>query len=364
MHLLLLPVSYYLVTDGLRAKYPLRVRDFPPDETSLIGAAIGYSQSGLVPIVEIPYCKYLDCAYDMFSEAVIANWLSDGKQPNGMIIRIQGFDKGNITLLLSLSSPLLSPALTSFHGTGIFGGNYHTHNCLPLPPGLDVVCYSNGADYVRGMRFAFRQAAAGRVVMSVDSTDLLNRRHLQESSRDDLWMSAYPLPEDELTFDSIIAYHSVLRSDSNFALNEEELTENTCNIVICTYGNGVPVALNARSRLLSPSPVAVAVAVLDVPCLSRVPAKLREYLSSERVHGVVFADVCKSGAGMPLGGMALQLHSEGILATKKWVVVGAAPTYNPLGSSISFLNDHDVLNSLESLSSELLSSTNIEPLSQ
>lgn len=88
------------MTDGLAAKYPLRVRDFPPDETSLMGAAIGFSQSGLVPIVEIPYCKYLDCAYDMFNEAVIANWLSNGKQPNGMIIRLQGFDKGGKEYLL------------------------------------------------------------------------------------------------------------------------------------------------------------------------------------------------------------------------------------------------------------------------
>lgn len=83
-----------MVTDGLAAKYPLRVRDFPPDETSLVGAGIGYSQAGLVPIVELPYCKYLDCAYDLFNEAIIANWLSNGKQPNGMIIRLQGFDKG------------------------------------------------------------------------------------------------------------------------------------------------------------------------------------------------------------------------------------------------------------------------------
>lgn len=86
--------GYYLVTDGLYKKYPTRVRDFPPDETTLVGAAMGFSQSGLVPILEIPYAKYLDCAADMFYEAVISNWLSNGKQPNGMVIRLQGFDKG------------------------------------------------------------------------------------------------------------------------------------------------------------------------------------------------------------------------------------------------------------------------------
>ena len=57
--------------------------DFPPDETTLIGAAMGYAQVGLLPIVEIPYAKYLDCGADMFFEAAVMNWLSNGTQPNG-----------------------------------------------------------------------------------------------------------------------------------------------------------------------------------------------------------------------------------------------------------------------------------------
>ncbi len=42
--------GYYLVTDGLAKAFPNRVRDFPPDETSLVGAAIGFSQVGLLPV--------------------------------------------------------------------------------------------------------------------------------------------------------------------------------------------------------------------------------------------------------------------------------------------------------------------------
>ena len=95
-----------LVTDGLAEQYPNRaqrppaspspnvaptsslacgtgVRDFPPDETALIGAAVGFSQVGLLPICEIPYAKYLDCGYDQFEEAAIAHWLSNGQSPNG-----------------------------------------------------------------------------------------------------------------------------------------------------------------------------------------------------------------------------------------------------------------------------------------
>jgi 2-oxoisovalerate dehydrogenase E1 component len=57
--------GYYLVTDGLASKFPGRVIDFPPDETTLLGAAMGFSHAGLLPIIEIPYSKYLDCGADM-----------------------------------------------------------------------------------------------------------------------------------------------------------------------------------------------------------------------------------------------------------------------------------------------------------
>lgn len=49
--------GYNLVTDGLAAKYPNRVQDFPPDETSIVGAGVGFSQLGLVLIVEILYAN-------------------------------------------------------------------------------------------------------------------------------------------------------------------------------------------------------------------------------------------------------------------------------------------------------------------
>jgi pyruvate/2-oxoglutarate/acetoin dehydrogenase E1 component len=45
--------GYYLVTEGLAAKYPGRVVDLPPDETSLLGVAHGLAQSGLLVCVEV-----------------------------------------------------------------------------------------------------------------------------------------------------------------------------------------------------------------------------------------------------------------------------------------------------------------------
>ena len=67
---------------------------------------------------------------------------------------------------------------------------------------MDVVCYSNGLDYARGMRNAYHQAKNGRVVMSVDCTQLLNLRNLHQPG-DDLWMREYPSIEQTIPFDFV-----------------------------------------------------------------------------------------------------------------------------------------------------------------
>merc|ERR550525_1082624 len=107
--------------------------------------------------------------------------------------------------------------------------------------------------------------------MLVDSTDLLNRRHLFE--KDDGWMRPYPAdPSDMLAFDEVTAH------------GDGEGGE----LLIVTYGNGVPTALKARKTLMEQHGVA-SVCVADSPCLSALPTGLTELLSSFKA--VVFADV-------------------------------------------------------------------------
>ena len=140
--------GYYRVSEGLKDKFGRRrCFDWPPDEASLVGAGIGLAQAGRVPIVEIPYAAYLSCGYNQFVEACFLHWLSDGKQPNGMVFRMQGFDEG------------------------IFGGHFHTANGPPVfgIPGLDVLCFSNGRDWARGLRSCLRHAEVGGVSMLLDS---------------------------------------------------------------------------------------------------------------------------------------------------------------------------------------------------
>jgi len=292
--------GYYLVTDSLDGAHPSRVADFPPDETSLMGAGIGYTQAGLLPIVEMPYAKYLDCGADMFFEAAIANWLSNGKAPNGMLVRLQGFDRG------------------------IFGGNFHTHNALHMPPGLDVVCYSNGADYVRGMRYCLAQARAGRMIMSVDCTALLNLRHLH--GKDEAWLCTYPDAEDVRSFDEVTVYPH----DPDGAKGK---------LAIVTYGNGVVTALQARKVLEEQYGMPGAIDIVDTPYLSAVPGELPGVLADYGT--VVFADICKEGQS-PLAQMCVQMQRTGDLPAE-WRVISAPKTYNPLGCYISFLNVEDVV---------------------
>jgi TPP-dependent pyruvate/acetoin dehydrogenase alpha subunit/pyruvate/2-oxoglutarate/acetoin dehydrogenase E1 component len=331
--------GYYLVTEGLAKKFPKRILDFPPDETTLLGAALGFSQLGLTPIVEIPYAKYLDCGVDMFYEIAVQHWLTapdkhHHNQPqqqqrrhntattkrSGMIVRLQGFDRG------------------------VFGGNFHTHNMLShMPPGVDVVCFSNGTDYVKGMRHALLQAKAGRVVMIVDCTYLLNLRHVHD--RDRAWEFPYPstttINDEEvlLGFDEIRLYDSSASTDDS----------SDAKIAIVSYGNGVVASLQARKDLVEHGVLSkeADLDVIDCPFLSGVPSGLENALKD--YDHVVFADICKEGPGSNVfSSMIVSLQQRGTLPPH-WAFVGAPRTYNPLGSTVTFLNRDTIENAVTKL---------------
>mmetsp|Transcript_4283 Transcript_4283/g.6144 ORF Transcript_4283/g.6144 Transcript_4283/m.6144 type:complete len:802 (+) Transcript_4283:222-2627(+) len=306
--------GYYLVTEDLAKDFPTRVLDFPPDETTLLGAALGFAQLGLTPIVEIPYAKYLDCGVDMFYEIAIQHWLScpKKKKKTGMIIRLQGFDRG------------------------LFGGNFHTHNMLNhIPPGVDVICFSNGRDYVKGMRHAVLQAKAGRVVMIVDCTHLLNLRHIHD--RDRAWEFPYPGDKNDL-----LTFHDIRRYKTSDVFRE---TAGTTKVAIVSYGNGVVTSLKACRALRERGVLReeVELDVIDCPYLSGVPSGLKDALKD--YQNVVFADICKEGPGSNVfSSMIVALQGRGL--PQNWVFLGAPRTYNPLGSTVTFLNETAIENAI------------------
>ena len=290
--------GYYLVTDSLASKFHNRIIDFPPDEVSLLGAAQGMSQKGVTAIVEIPYAKYLDCASDMMTEIAIAPWLTQ-RTNGGMLVRLQGFDRG------------------------LFGGNFHTHNSLynVLLPGVEVLCYSNGLDYARGLRFAMQQIKNGRIVVFVDCTSLLNLRHLSANDRG--WETVYPEDTKDFSdFDSVFVYKDTDKTSSDPGRHPR--------VAIVSYGNGVVTALQARMDMN----FAAQIDIIDSPCLNRAPkgliAALQDY------DYILFADICKQGPGSVFASMVTEDDLESLLFTKPYRIVAAPRTYNPLGSVETF----------------------------
>lgn len=246
---------------------------------------------------------------DMFLETVFTTWLSNAAPGKGVIFRLQGFDKG------------------------VFGGNHHTTNVLTLPPGLDVVCYSCGDDYVRGWRHLVQRAREGRMVMSVDSTNLLNKRHLHQG--DDVWRRTYPAEGEEMHMHTVVKY---TMPGTEEAANEAGEGRKEEKVLIVSYGNGVATCLEAGQELQD---AGIEATVVDTPLISEVPHGLRHILSSRDFDRVVFADVCKQGQH-PYAGFICQLQSEGYLPAH-WECVTAIPTYNPLGSTITFLSKEGVV---------------------
>jgi len=345
--------GYYLITDGLAAKYPLRLRDFPPDETAIFGIGAGYAHAGFVPIVEVPYAKYLDCGADMFFETCIYHWLSAGQQACGVLYRLQGF------------------------GNGLFGGNFHTHNSLYLVPGLDVVCFANGYDYVNGWRYCMQQVENGRCVMSVDCTQLLNQRHLYDGEKDGALLTNIPSYAEYLTFNDFMIYTS--ERQKFIVYDAEESCEHRMvspelgyiemramhdvmhaggdigggggdgiRVAIVTYGLGVNAARQAQHELMTVVKDDVNnianVMVIDTPYLSDIPAQLKYFLQNygSRIDCLVFADMCKEGQN-PLNGSIAKLQNQNILQRFCWASCAAQFTYNPLGKDLTFLSKNDVI---------------------
>lgn len=321
--------------------------------------------------MEVPYAKYLDCAVDILNEIVITHWLSNGREKSGLVVRLQGFDRGT------------------------FGGNFHTHNMLSIPPGLDAVCYSNGWDYVRGMRYLLRQAGlGGRICMSIDCTDLLNRRHLLPESSDGWFLHRYPSAagsdgyEGEMSFDEVAVYASDEGSTGGFKrltpCEAAALTMGTVSLIIVSYGNGIPTSLLAMNEIQkrpqadrseiqkrpqtdrSGGTGPGVVLVVDTPYLSSPPKGLTALLtamsskvkrqeglllSTTKAPSLLFADICKEGgSGMPLAGFVVELQSREVLAGfPAWQIVGAQATYNPLGQMVTFLSKDDIISKADRL---------------
>ena len=206
----------YTVTKGLYKTFRgTRVFNTLLDETTILGMAQGYANMGMLPIPEIQYLAYFHNACDQIrGEAASLQFFSNGQYRNPMLVRMAslGYQRG-------------------------FGGHFHNDNSIAALrdiPGLVVGCPSRGDDAVTMLRtLAALSKVDGRVSIFMEPIALYMRKDLHEAG-DGQWLFPYPAPGEAMS----------LGEGRVYAPEAEDL-------VVFTYGNGVPMALQAVPEIES-----------------------------------------------------------------------------------------------------------------
>lgn len=204
----------YTVSSGLAKTFKgNRVFNTLLDETTILGMAQGAAYMGLLPVPEIQYLAYLHNALDQIrGEACSLQYFSNNQFSNGMVVRIASlaYQKG-------------------------FGGHFHNDNSITAIrdiPSLIIACPSRGDDAVAMLRTCTALAkVSGRVVAYLEPIALYMTKDLY-SEKDGLWTFDYPQSENIVS----LGAGRVYQEDAN-------------DLLIITYGNGVPMSLRV-SKLL------------------------------------------------------------------------------------------------------------------
>ncbi len=209
----------YTVTKGLHKAFGnKRVFNTLLDETIILGLAQGYANVGMLPMPEIQYLAYFHNACDQIrGEAASLQFFSNGQYRNPMVMRIAslGYQRG-------------------------FGGHFHNDNSITALrdiPGLVVGCPSRGDDAATMLRTLMALAKVdGRVCAFLEPIALYMAKDLYEAG-DGLWLTDYPSPEQAMTLGEGRIYPS------------EQGGEGDDDLVIFSFGNGVPMSLRAARRI-------------------------------------------------------------------------------------------------------------------
>jgi 2-oxoisovalerate dehydrogenase E1 component len=303
----------YHVTAGLqKAHGKARVFDTLLDETSILGLAIGAAHVGLLPIPEIQYLAYLHNAEDQLrGEACSLSFFSSGQFRNGMVVRIQGlgYQKG-------------------------FGGHFHNDNAVAVLrdiPGLVLAVPSRPDDAVRMLRTCVAAAATdGTVCAFLEPIALYMTKDLHETG-DGGWLAPYPAPG---TATPIGEGAVVLEQESP-------------DLVILTYGNGVYLALRAARRLKDEG---IRARVVDLRWLLPLDRKL--CLEQARDVGrVLVLDECRRTGGPSEEILAAFVEENVPLLCAR---VTSKDTYVPLGPAANLVlpSEEQVLEAARGLARE------------
>jgi 2-oxoisovalerate dehydrogenase E1 component len=204
----------YTVTSGLMQQFRgNRVFNTLLDEQTILGMAQGAAYCGLLPFPEIQYLAYFHNAADQIrGEAASMQFFSNGQFRNPMVVRIAAlaYQKG-------------------------FGGHFHNDNsftALRDIPGLVIACPSRGDDAAMMLRTCAALAKVdGRVVAFLEPIALYMTKDLYEP-KDGRWLFPYPSVEQAVPLGAPRVYD-----------------EGATDLLVVTFGNGVPMSLRAARRL-------------------------------------------------------------------------------------------------------------------
>jgi 2-oxoisovalerate dehydrogenase E1 component len=200
----------YTVTKGLHKAFRnARVFNTLLDETMILGLAQGYANMGMLPLPEIQYLAYFHNACDQIrGEAASLQFFSNDQYRNPMLMRVAslGYQRG-------------------------FGGHFHNDNSIAALrdiPGLVVGCPSRGDDAATMLRTLSALAKVdGRVTAFFEPIALYMTKDLYEPG-DGQWQFAYPGQGEAMPLGEGRVYN-----------------DDADDLVIFTFGNGVPMSLRA-----------------------------------------------------------------------------------------------------------------------
>ena len=250
----------YGLTRGLQQRFGApRVFDTLLDEQSILGLALGFGVSGLLPVPEIQYLAYLHNAEDQLrGEAASLRFFSNGDFTNPMVVRIAGlgYQKG-------------------------FGGHFHNDDAVGVLrdiPGLVVAVPSRAEDAAPMLRACLDAAVAtGQVSVFLEPIALYHERDLHEPG-DRGWLGTYS-PADVAPIGS-----ARVHGDGT-------------DLTIVSFGNGVRMSLRVARRLAASG---ISARVLDLRWIAPLPVDdlLREAASTGRV---LVADETRHSGGVGEG---------------------------------------------------------------
>src|SRR5690606_23545993 len=283
----------YTVTKGLyKAFRGNRVFNTLLDETMILGLAQGYANMGMLPLPEIQYLAYFHNACDQVrGEACSLQFFSNGQYATPMLVRIAGlgYQRG-------------------------FGGHFHNDNSITAlrdTPGRVVGCPSRGADAVEMLRtLAALAKVDGRVAVFLEPIALYMAKDLHEAG-DGQWLFPYPEQGRAMPLGEGRVYG-----------------EGNDDLVIITYGNGVPMSLRAARRIEAER--GWKVRVVDLRWL--VP--LNEAFISEQARSakrLLVVDEGRRSAGVGEGVVTAII--EGGFGARPFRRVVGADTYTPLAGA-------------------------------